>query len=99
MSDQEPVRTLAGAKHIVPVEESATDTEIERLRAELAEERARRIFAEAIAEERAQALEDARLALRAVAALQATNEPEPEPEPELAPGDEPRPRPKGNWLR
>ena len=96
MSDKEQVRTLAGATHILPVEASA-ESEIEELRAELAEERARRIVAEAIAEERAQALEDARLALRAVAALQAPSEPEPEPE--IAPGDEARPRPKGNWLR
>jgi hypothetical protein len=98
MSDQEQVRRLAGATHVLPIEPSA-ENEIEALRAELTEERARRIFAEAIAEERAQALEDARLALRAVAALQPPPEAEPEPEPDVSPGDEPRPRPKGNWLR
>jgi hypothetical protein len=96
MGDKEQVRTLAGAAHILP-EEASADSEIERLRAELAEERERRIVAEAVAEERALALEDARLALRAVAALEAAIEPEPEPE--IAPADEPRVRPRGNWLR
>jgi hypothetical protein len=95
MGDQEQARTLAGAAHILPVEAPA-ETEIERLRAELAEERERRIVAEAVAEERAQALEDARVALRAIAALDAANGPAPEPEAAIDDGT--RPRPRGNWL-
>jgi hypothetical protein len=96
MGDTEQARTLPGAAHILPLEASA-ETEIERLRAELAAERERRIVAEATAEERALALEDARLALRAIAALE--SKAGPEPEPETANGDEPRSRPRGNWLR
>ena len=97
MGDKEQARTLTGAAHILPVEASA-ECEIERLRAELAEERERRIVAEAVAEERAQALEDARVALRAIAALETANGHEPEPEPAPA-SDEQRARPRGNWLR
>jgi len=69
---------------------AATDREIERLRCELAEERERRIVAEALAEERALALEDARLALRALAA--------PPQNGHDAADDASRPRRRGNWL-
>jgi hypothetical protein len=58
--------------------------EVERLRAELAEERARRRVAEAVAEEREKALEDARLALRALTA----GPPEPAPETPASPPPE-----------
>ena len=95
--DKEQARTLTGAAHVLPAEASA-ESEIERLRAELAEERERRMVAEAIAEERGQALEDARLALRAIAALETANGQEPEPE-IAAPSEEQRSRPRGNWLR
>jgi hypothetical protein len=97
MGDKEQARTITGAAHILPAEAS-TETEIERLRAELAEERERRAVAEAIAEERAQALEDARLALRAIAALETAGGHEPEPE-VASPSEEQRSRPRGNWLR
>jgi hypothetical protein len=97
MGDTEQARTLTGAAHILPAEASA-ESEIERLRAELAEERERRAVAEAVAEERARALEDARLALRAIAALETANGHDPEAEAASSP-EEQRLRPRGNWLR
>lgn len=96
MGEKEQARTRGGTARILPVEASL-ETEIERLRTELAEERERRIVAEAVAEERALALEDARLALRAIAAAETASAPPAEPE--VAYDDEPRPRPRGNWLR
>ena len=98
MADNDEARTLAGAAHILP-EDASVESEIERLRRELAEERERRIVAEALAEERARALDDARLALRAIAASETTNAESIEPEPEPAPDDGSRSRPRGNWLR
>jgi len=97
MGDKEQARTLAGTAHILPAEASA-ESEIERLRAELAEERERRVVAEAVAEERGRALEDVRLALRAIAAVEPAIEPVPEPE-VASPADEQRSRARGNWLR
>jgi hypothetical protein len=100
MADKDEARTLAGSAHVLPADASV-DSEIERLRAELAEERERRIVAEAVAEERAQALEDARLALRAVAAAEAANGAAngEGAARDVAQEDDPRPRPRGNWLR
>ncbi len=71
--------------------------EIEALRAELAEEHALRLVAEAVAEERSAALKDARLALRAIANAGATPDESRdldtyEPGPRL-------PKPRGHWLR
>ena len=96
MGDTDEARALAAAAHILPADASV-DTEIERLRAELAEERERRIVAEAVAEERARALEDARLALRAIAGADAAGEEDIAVD--VANEDAPRPRPRGNWLR
>jgi len=96
MGDNDEARALAGAAHILPTDASV-ESEIERLRAELAEERERRIVAEAVAEERAQALEDARLALRALAEAPPENGNAAGPNDTAA--DDGRPRPRGNWLR
>lgn len=98
MPEKEPAAKRASATRILPPDASA-ESEIERLRAELAEERERRIVAEAVAEERAQALEDARLALRVIADGQPANGNGNQPEVEAPPADEPRMRPRGNWLR
>jgi hypothetical protein len=73
------------------------EDEIERLRAELAHERELRLIAEAVAEERSAALEDARLALRAIAEAGAASASPGETE--AAYEEESRPRPRGNWLR
>jgi hypothetical protein len=96
MGDNDEARALAGAAHILPADASV-DSEIERLRAELAEERERRIVAEAVADERARALEDARLALRAIAAAEASGGESTTRE--VAYEDADRPPPRGNWLR
>ncbi len=71
--------------------------EIETLRAELAEERALRLVAEAVAQERSAALQDARLALRAIANAGAAPDEARDLDP-YEPG--PRlPKPRGQWLR
>jgi hypothetical protein len=96
MADDEESMTLAVAPHLLPADASV-ESEIERLRAELAGERERRIVAEAVAEERARALDDARLALRALAGPEIANAENLESE--VPPDDGPPPRPRGNWLR
>jgi hypothetical protein len=85
MTTEETGETRGGAPAA-----DATEHEIERLRCELAEERERRIVAEALAEERALALDDARLALRALATPPQNGHDVTE--------EASRPRRRGNWL-
>jgi hypothetical protein len=80
-----------GPRRAADADAGADEHEVERLRRELAEERERRIVAETLAEERAHALEDARLALRALAAS-------PPPNGNDTTEDDSRPRRRGNWL-
>ncbi len=75
--------------------------ELDTVRAELAEERSRRRVAEALADERASAIEHLRDALKTMETLAAAATPEP-PEPRTQPPatEEPRrPRLRGQWLR
>ena len=87
---------------------SATElrAELDAVRAELAEERGRRRVAEALAEERATAIETLRDALKTMEALAAAASapapppPEVEPAPKPAVTEEPRrQRLRGQWLR
>ena len=68
--------------------------ELARLRAELSEERALRMVAEALAEERANALEHARLELVALSAAAGNDSATRQAAQRNLP-----PRPRGNWLR
>jgi len=75
--------------------------ELDTVRAELAEERSRRLVAEALATERATAIEHLRDALKTMENLAAAASPEPpEPQQQHAVNEEPRrPRLRGQWLR
>jgi hypothetical protein len=75
--------------------------ELVTVRAELAEERSRRLVAEALATERATAIEHLRDALKTMETLAAATTPEPpEPQKQQSVNEEPRrPRLRGQWLR
>jgi hypothetical protein len=78
-----------------PLGPDSPQDELERLRAELADERTRRIVAEALAEERALALEHTRLALSALTVVSAeTKSPPPRQNHRKH-----QTRARGNWLR
>ena len=88
MNDRTERRNVTDAAS--DIEFLSLQAELEELRAELAEERSRRRVAEALADERATALDHARVALKALEALAAAVAPDPEP---------PRPKPRGQWLK
>ena len=74
--------------------------ELDSVRAELAEERSRRRVAEALADERASAIEDLRDALKTMESLAAAATPDSDRAPQQPATDATRrPRLRGQWLR
>jgi hypothetical protein len=82
-----------------PVAPRGMEAELDALRAELAEERTRRLVAEALANERATALEHARIALRALEALAGAVTTDDDRGPKNGMNEPPRPQLRGKWLR
>lgn len=87
--------TVRSAASPPDVERLSLQAEVDELRTELAEERSRRLVAEALAEERATALEHARVALKALEALAAVVSADDERAKKAA---EPA-KPRGQWLK
>jgi hypothetical protein len=88
-----PVRSAAAPTDL---ERRSLQNELDEVRAELAEERSRRLVAEALAQERATALEHARVALKALEALAAVVSADDERAKKAV--VEP-PKPRGQWLK